>query len=207
VGDNLSISNLRNNGGIFLTDPVLAASEGLDRAYVIGKDGWNALYSLYLGGYRPAGPFTPMGGVVKNKPSVAMASDGWAYVAVRDSWDGLWVARLNGTQLMNWGFQGGVMSQDPLINNLDDGFLSVTVRDSGSALWSATIPESPTPTPAVWTRFGGIVENFASGAHHSILYMGARDAWNNLWWLRTPDNTWTFVDAGGLARGIPSVSP
>jgi len=68
-----------------------------------------------------------------------------------------------------------------------------------------TLPESP--TPPVWTRFGGIVENFASGAHHSILYMGARDAWNNLWWLRTSDSTWTFVDAGGRARGIPSVSP
>ena len=203
----LSVSNLRNNGGIFLTDPALAATPDLTRAYVIGKDGWNALYSLYLVGYTPAGPFTPMGGVVKNKPSVAMASDGWAYVAVRDSWDGLWVARLNGTQLMNWGFQGGVMSQDPLINNLDDGFLAITVRDSGSALWSATIPESPTPTPPVWTRFGGVVENFASGAHHSVLYMGARDAWNNLWWVRTSDSTWTFVDAGGRARGIPSVSP
>lgn len=203
----LSVSNLRNNGGIFLIDPALAATPDLTRAYVIGKDGWNALYSLYLVGYTPAGPFTPMGGVVKNKPSVAMGSDGWAYVAVRDSWDGLWIARLNGTQLINWGFQGGVMSQDPLINNLDDGFLAVTVRDSGSALWSATIPESATPTPPVWTRFGGVVENFASGAHHSVLYMGARDPWNNLWWLRTSDNTWTFVNAGGRARGVPSVSP
>jgi hypothetical protein len=207
VSPGLLVSNLTNVGGIFQTDPALAADWSLSKAYVVGKDSWNALWSLHLQGPFKFGDWTPMGGVVKGKPAVAMGLNRLAYVAARDLWDGLWVSRMSGTTLLNWGFLGGILSQDPLISNLENGSLAVAVRDPGSALWSAVIPESALHSAPVWTPYNGVVESYGPGAHDSVLYLAARDAWNNLWWVRTTDNLWMFVDAGGRARGNPSVTP
>jgi hypothetical protein len=207
VNTELTVSNLTNVGGIFQTDPALAADWSLSAAYVVGKDFWNALWSLNLQVPYPVGGWTPMGGVVKGKPAVAVGLNRIAYVAARDLWDGLWVSRMSGTMLLNWGFLGGILSQDPLISNLENGSLAVAVRDPGSALWSAVIPETEVHSPPVWTPYNGVVESYGPAAHDTVLYFAARDAWNNLWWVRSTDGRWTFVDVGGRARGNPSASP
>lgn len=100
----------------------------------------------------PDGNWTPLGGVVQGKPSVAMGTDGLAYIAARDSWDGLWVARVNGSSLAGWRFQGGIMSQDPVLQTLRNGELAVGVRDPYAALWTATFAEGVAGSAATWKR-------------------------------------------------------
>lgn len=203
VTSGLVVQNLRNVGGIFATDPALAAGESIGEAYVVGKDGWNALWSLRL----PSGNWVPLGGVVQGKPSVAMGMDGLAYIAARDSWNGLWVARVNGSTAAGWSFLGGVMSQEPLIQTLRNGDLAVAVRDPQAALWTATFAEAAAGSAAVWKRLGGVLDNYSTAGYGSVAYLAGKDAWNNLWWVRASDTAWSFVDAGGRIRGCVSSSP
>ncbi len=161
------------------------------------------MWSLRL----PDGNWIPLGGVVQGKPSVAMGMDGLAYIAARDSWDGLWVARVNGSSLAGWRFQGGIMSQDPVLQTLRNGELAVGVRDSYAALWTATFAEGVAGSAATWKRLGGVLDNYSTAGYGSVAYLAGKDAWSNLWWVRAPDTVWSFVDAGGRIRGGVSSSP
>ncbi|MBL8293516.1 MAG: SBBP repeat-containing protein [Bryobacterales bacterium] len=203
VTEALVVENLRNVGGIFGTDPALAAGESAGEAYVVGKDLWNALWSLRL----PGGNWVPLGGVVQGKPSVAMGMDGLAYVAARDSWNGLWVARVNGSTAAGWSFLGGILSQDPVVQTLRNGELAVGVRDSGAGLWTATFAEGAAGSTGTWKRLGGVLDNYSTAGYGSVAYLAGKDAWNNLWWVRASDTVWSFVDAGGRIRGGVSSSP
>lgn len=203
VTEALVVEDLRNVGGIFATDPALAAGESIGEAYVVGKDGWNALWSLRL----PAGNWVPLGGVVQGKPSVAMGMDGLAYIAARDSWNGLWVARVNGSTAAGWSFLGGILSQDPAVQTLRNGELAVGVRDPQAALWTATFAEAAAGSAATWKRLGGVLDNYSTAGYGSVAYLAGKDAWNNLWWVRAADSAWSLVDAGGRIRGGVSSSP
>ncbi|MCC6586516.1 MAG: hypothetical protein IT168_07335 [Bryobacterales bacterium] len=202
VRDSLTVSDVRNIGGIFSSDPAISLNRS-GGVTIVGKDTWNSLWA-----WQPyPGTWTYIGAIVKGKPSVTVGYDDAAYIAVRDSWDSLWMGRWNGTDPPNWRYLGGVMSQDPIVTSLREGSIVTAIRSTYSTMWLATVQEGVTPPPVAWTFIGGVLDTYGAGAHDSSLYLAGKDQWNNLWWYRTVDNSWTFSGGGGALRGAPAVTP
>jgi hypothetical protein len=145
------------------------------------------------------------GGAIKGKPSVSAGMDGAAYVAGRDSFNAIWLGRVQGNLWTGWSFGGGVSNSDPL--NARVGNRSYVVfLDTGGATWyRAFLEGTTTGWEASWTSEGGALETIAPAGSGVNLYVVGQDLSNALWWNQANPSQWSRV--GGQAQGIVAAGP
>jgi hypothetical protein len=145
-------------------------------------------------------------GIVKGKPLVACGADGAAYVAVRDNWDSLWVARVSGDTWTGWNYGGGIMSADPKAAASGSGAIGIVVRDPWGVIWYRSFQEGTGANWTNWQSTGGLLEDFAPAMVVGELNIAGRDAGNGLWWYRTSTG-WSSAGSLSYTPGALSAGP
>jgi hypothetical protein len=201
-----NIGTWTNLGGVFATDPVMAAAPG-GTIYFVGKDNFDA---LWVGRFLPPSTFlgwTLIGGVVQGQPSVTAGADSAAYIGVRDIFDAVWMARVDSSgTLTGWFFGGGVVSTDPRVA-ASGGTVYSTVLDPGGGVWCRPFLEGTGDGWQSWVFSGGVLQDASPAASTGSLFIAGRDLSNQLWWYSASGDQWTFVGFQGLAAGPLAAAP
>ncbi len=202
--DGSNFGTWMNLGGVFSTDPVIAACPD-GSFYIVGKDNYNALWSKH---YIPGDvdqSFTLGGGVVQGNPSVTCGTDNAAYIAVRDNYNSNWIARVSGNTWTGW-FNGGAVSGiDPRIASLG-GTLAIVTLDSTGAVYRNTFTEGAGNGWQMWTYVGGVLTDIAPATVGGELYFIGKAPDTSLWWWRQATG-WSGIGNAGLAQGALAASP
>ena len=130
--------------------------------------------------------WTFIGGVVAGKPSVAGGLDNAAYIAVRDNFNAVWMARFTSAgTLSGWFFGGGIISGDARVaTGSTQAF--VMALDGGGALWHEPFTLGVGDGFQGWNRAAGIVQGPSPATDGDYLFVAAV-ADNGLWWYSVPD--------------------
>jgi hypothetical protein len=174
---------------------------------VVGSDNWGSLWS---GHFIPGSGFQGWQwgqGVIKGKPSITCGTDNVIYVAARDNWDALWMARVQGNTWLGWSFGGGVMSTDPQAVASGTGTVYSLVRDTWGGIWYRGYTEGTASGWQTWTFTNGALLTGSPAASAGEFYVTGRDANNDLWWYRATGNQWTNIGNRGVAAGPLSAAP
>ncbi len=201
-------SETNNSGGLFANDP--AADQDADgNTFTIASDAFGAIWAnVFDAAANTWNSWVLGGGATQGKPAVAVATDGTAYVAVRDSWNSYWlVPYVSGSGFGEWIYLAGVFSTDPAIAASPDGSLYIVGKDTWNSLWSGRfVPGSGFQG---WHFGGGIVTGKPSivCGTDGVAYIAARDDWNSLWMARVNGGEWLgWSFGGGIMGADPEVS-
>lgn len=147
-----------------------------------------------------------MGGLAKGGPSVAVASNGVVYYAIRDNWDSRWLGRFERGVGHSWRNVGGIFATDPQLVGVAGGDVWVLGKDHWNGVWTMAVSESGV-AEVPWTFRGGLVQGQLSVSHHGALAMAAgRDHTNALWFLPfTRGQSHSWVPAGGILGRDPTI--
>ena len=164
---------------------------------------------LWVGRYAPGTQtwtsMTFVGGNVSGKPAITMASNGVAYIAIRDNWNSYWVVSFTpGVGVGAWIHLAGVLASDPSIAAGPTDSIYVVGRDQWNGVWSNRIVIG---TGSQGWRFGGgIIQGKPAVAvgPDNVAYIAARDTSNAVWMARVQQETWLGWSAAG---GIVAVDP
>jgi hypothetical protein len=146
-------------------------------------------------------------GIVKGKPSVTCGSDSVAYVAARDNWDSLWLARVQGNSWLGWSYGGGIMSADPQVAAAGNRTVYAVIQDIAGGVWYRGYTEGTANGWQGWEFTNGVLQTGSPAAVSGELYVVGRD-WNNaLWWYRATGSQWTHIGSRGIAAGRLAAAP
>src|SRR5262249_16798150 len=146
--------------------------------------------------------FGHRGGVVKNKPAVTGGNDGAAYIAVRDTSDGIWIARVLQNSLTGWFSGGGVISTDPQIASLGNRTNCTLVLDSSGGSWYRCFVEGTGNGWQTWNYAGGVLQSSAPAGLNGVLYFIGKTPATDLWWWNQSTG-WASIGNGGVITGLP----
>lgn len=198
-------SSWRQLGGVFASDPVVAAtSDG--SLVLIGKDYFHGLWYQRVSPAGVASGWTFLGGVVQGKPDAATGADGAVYLALRDPSQSLWVARLHAGSPTDWFHAGGVLATDPKIAATRGGMLCITALDAGSSVWYRQRAEGRLASWQPWQRPNGLLASLAVASAGADIWLVGRDHRSQLWWFSLADGQWSPA-AIPPAAGAPAATP
>ncbi len=203
--DGTNYGNWIGLGGVFATDPSIAACED-GSLYVIGRDNYNALWSMHFVPGTGAQEFVLGGGVVQGKPSVSCGSDNAAYVIARDNWNSSWIARVAGETWTGWFNGGAVANSDPQIVALG-GSMAVVILDGTGAVYRSSFTVGPGNGWQSWIFTGGVLSDLAPAGLNGELYFAGRASDGALWWWRESGNQWTNIGNAGVVGGKLAGTP
>jgi hypothetical protein len=215
--------NLRNSGGSFRLNPVLAMSH-TGRAFLAGRDAGAGVWINFLNPDETYHDWLFAGGNSPGQPALAVAG-GMAWIAVRDSWNSYSVRPYHpATGFGPWTWLQGIFTTDPQIAGCPNGDIYVTGKDRWNGVWTRRYSAS-LGAWQVWRFLGGIITGapaIACGSDNAA-YIGVRDSYSNMWLARVfqeSELAWNYgqglfdgdlqvaangslVHVVGLAAGVP----
>jgi Beta-propeller repeat len=210
-----------NLGGVFATDPVIAAGSSCPGSvctlYLVGRDNFNAVWTATYqipGGF---GGWHLQGAVASGKPSVTVGVDGAAYIAIRDTFNSVWMGRQAGSTFNGWQPGGGTTVIDPQLAGAGGTIFTMALVALGG-IWSNTFTEGNGNNWTGWQSITNWVDGgqsyfgppptftVAAGAGPRF-FIAARDVSNELWWYETPGIGWRYFGSPGLAAGPLVAAP
>lgn len=144
--------------------------------------------------------------MVKGVPAVAGGQDGSAYVAVRDPWDAVWIARVRDEAWLSWSNGGGILSLDPQIAAGVPGQVHAVVRDPWGGWWTRGFTEGSSQGWLEWFSTGGSLVNASPMATSGGVFIAGLDASGAFWWYGQDAGAWTRMGWAGTASGPPAAS-
>ena len=136
-----------------------------------------------------------------------MGADGAAYMAIRDSFNSVWMGRFKGLGFDGWQPGGGVVATDPQVAAAGSNIYAVALNASGT-VWYNTFIQGTGNNWTGWQSPGGALMDVAAAAGSGPqLFLVGRDLSNQLWWYETPGAGWRFFGAAGVAAGPLAASP
>lgn len=135
------------------------------------------------------------------------------HVAIRDAYNGVWVARADGTNPV-WYGPNGVVTGDPVIVHL------VPPDNSQYAYAVVAAPVSGTPffkrylegvgsgwNSDPWTNTAGVLGSLAAASEKGLFYITGRDLNNNIWWFREGGGWQVVTGAVGQSSSAVAAAP
>jgi hypothetical protein len=198
--------NWINLGGVFATDPVIAASGTCCDYYIAGRDNSGAIWiGTFNGNTDTFSGFVNGGAVAVGKPSLTKGADGAAYVAIRDTSNAVWMGRFSSIWDA-WQPAGGVIASDPRTATVGTNIRLVALTNTG-AVWNNRFVQGVGNNWQGWTTPGGVLTDVAIAAGSSPhFYLVGRDTGNSSWWYNSNEG-WSYLGNQGLATGPFAAAP
>jgi hypothetical protein len=193
-----------NLGGVFATDPVIAASGTCCDYYVAGRDNFGAIWiGTFNGNTDTFSGFISGGAVAVGKPSLTKGADGAAYIAIRDGSNAVWMGRFSSIWDA-WQPAGGVIANDPQTAAIGSDVRLVALTSTG-AVWNNV--QGVGNNWQGWTTPGGVLTDVViAGANPPQFNLVGRDTGNALWWHDSVAG-WSYLGNPGLAAGPLAAAP
>ncbi|MBL8296451.1 MAG: SBBP repeat-containing protein [Bryobacterales bacterium] len=193
---------LRNSGGIFRLNPVLALSQS-GRAFLASRDSYVGVWLNFLKPDETYNGWVFAGGDSPGQPALAVAGE-TAWIAIRDPWKSYYVRPYTpGAGFGDWTWLQGGLATDPQIAACPNGDVYVAGRDNFNGVWTRRFNATLTAWQA-WHFIGGIIAGspaIACGADNAA-YLAVRDPSNNMWLARVAQETpATWHYGGGIMDG------
>lgn len=202
-------SAFTHSGGYTASDPAVAEdANGNVFTAVLDANGAAWVKIFYASSHTWSPHWIPLGGHFQGTPALAVATDGTAYVAARDTWNLYWMISYStvggpGAWIPVW----GSLSTDPAVAAAPDGSIYVVGVDFYGLLWSRQY--IPGQGLQAWTCGGSQVHGKPAvtvGADN-VVYVAFRDSWNNLYIETLEGGTWLgWSHAGGSLGQDPKVA-
>jgi hypothetical protein len=184
--------------GIFATQPKIAGCPNGD-LYIVGRDNSNGLWTRrYFATVAAWQSWRFIGGITQGTPGISCGSDNTAYIAVRDSFNNMWLARVVGETSVSWHYGAGIW----------DGDLQVAAN--GNQVHVVGLSYS-TPYYRTWqvgtgwvgsaVTSGGVLAHVAPAVYNGSLYFAGQDFSGNLFWWSSLSNTYTNFGTKNVASG------
>jgi hypothetical protein len=138
---------------------------------------------------------------------VTCGSDNVVYVAARDDWNALWIARMQGNSWLGWSYGGGIMGSDPQAAVGGDGNIYSVIRDSTGGIWYRGYTQGSSNGWLSWVFTNGALQDFGAAAMSGGVYISGRTSVNDIWWYRGVSGQWTNVGFRGMAAGPVTATP
>jgi len=153
-----------------------------------------------------------VGGGNLQQPASAQAVNGDTFVAVLDTWNGLWVNAFSAVtnQWVGWRFAGGILAGTPAIALAPNGIAYIACRDAWNAIWINSFTYSTGFSG--WQNLNGVFHTNPSMTVTSdgLVHIVSRDTaggtgqtWIGTYTPGTGFGGWR--NTGGVGAGSPSV--
>jgi hypothetical protein len=186
--------------GVFSTDPVMVTCSGSN--YLFGLDAGHALWNSRLVNGGLDGTWVLRGGVFQGVPAATCGGDGGVYLAARDQWNGIWLARLTHDAWTGWISGGRGFATDPRLASLG-GKIALVALDGNNAPWVCTMPEGTPRTLVTCSQAGGAFDTVAAVGWNGELFMAGRSLDDGVWCWRQSKPEWIKASMEGLvAKGV-----
>lgn len=169
-------------GGIAEGTPVIAIPPG-GQPRIFVRNQWQG-YSMAT--YDPTtrkATWVTLGGVFGSDPSAAVRGDGSIFLAGRDTFGGVWTARIppeGVTEPVKATFCGGIIQGKPGIAVGTDGYAYIVVRDPFGGAWMAW---ADGPTCGDWQPGGALIaSDLEIVAARGTLYVVGLDQWGGVYY-------------------------
>jgi hypothetical protein len=199
------VNQLRNAGGSFRLDPVLAMAGR--RAYLAGRDSNVGVWINFLKPDNTYNGWLFAGGNSPGQPALAAVEE-TAWIVIRDPWSSYYVRAFTpGTGFSPWGWLQGIFASAPSACACANGDLYVAGRDYWNGVWVRRY-NSGTASWEPWKAIGGIIAGtpaITCGSDQHA-YVAVRDTANNMWLAEVAPGGTSWFHGGGILDGDPQIA-